>query len=780
MCVAAMNLEGLNSDLQFTEFTRICQHVYNVNLENDNAGNIESILQTLNTISNAKLREACIIHLLETYPLPEQGTDLIIRLHLNNLIKVVLITMTELTISSFCEKFINFFRKVELLKLTIYGKDHNLKLFLKKLMNILKKRSSPVHLSNSICKFLLFIEPLFYNRMLQLNIVEVISKRFSRLWTLLLNDDTFKISNQLSKNKSLHGYHSVSLNSKVDYYTEPLSQFLFLYTHIISSNTNEEFHNTAYHSLTKIIPIPNEFLVGLLSLTTAYNYEVSWAATCVLIEYNLPKEEIKDIVRLVHPLVLDLISRESISKIKFQNIVSKYNIPLTLMPLSLLVKLLKVSPPLTTSLNDLNYIQTINELINRSYNSNKKHLSIVESYKFSMCLTILSFLGATKDKAKLSISKGDSNGIISKSLELHGKILHGWPKPENVTTRHLKVLRISNRLTYASCLVLRSLSRSASLLRTYFSSNNLFELLTYILEFDIMVLNNLMPDSENTAFLRELSLETLILGVLSNLVIEFSSTRDQMNIDKVLSLLKLYIQNAVYENTLIAVLSIVRNALFGNDQVFKSKFLEIIGLDEILKLCNNENVEIQTQSFNCLRNLLADSMGEGNKIFDEFDIFMPEYDLFEFLRLHLHNSHSDNLTKSICYCLVHLAASDINNKIGILKNKLLLNELLEILLDPIKNDSTSDISWEIKTCIAWIIIDLTYKEGSNNNNYYKLTRYSDDEAIELSDVANRSRLLMKLGFHDALKKMASSCSSLDFTERAGKAIFQMIVSTGSD
>ncbi|ODQ47900.1 hypothetical protein PICMEDRAFT_15775 [Pichia membranifaciens NRRL Y-2026] len=762
------------------QFIQLCQSPPGKGDKSGYWNNLEIIKSTLASINDFGTRENCVLHFLQHSSLLGVENQTVICDRLNDMIIITQNAMTESTTAAFCNKLILFCKDTETEKLVLLDTQKT-RLFVKQLMIILKTKSTPIYLSSSICKFFLLVDPGAFNLFLQLNIADIIYKKYRDLWNQIMHDAETDIDRKLQNNSAIRGSHSVLVDSKISFYSQSLSQYLFLYAYILSSSNDRSVHQkkNLEHS---IIPIPEEFIICLLSLTAAHKYEVSWAASSVLIEYSLQKEEKLDVVRLIYTVVLELISRERLSQINFRNIVLKYNIPLSLTPLSLLVKLLEVSPNLPILLNDLDYIQTVNDIIKTDYNFDDKSMCRVDSYKFSMCLTILSFMGVTDDKAKLNISKGDANNFISQTLDIHCKMLQQWPS-EKITTQHWKVLEVSNQLTYASCLVLRSLSRSAALLRTYFTSYKYIEFLIRIVKFNTSLLK--FHDSfEKKVFMHENSLQTLVLRVISNLVIEFSATRDQLNIDELLHLLNGFLGNEPNDDTVIASLSIIRNALFGNNKVFKKKFLEIVRLDKIFQFCEDSNVEIQILSFNTLRNLLTDSFTDGSYIYKEFDKFKtprPKYsydiDFVEFLRIHLQSSKSTKLTLSICYCLIHLAASTVDNKVSLLRNKLLLQELLDLLTDPVPSDASSDEIWEIKTCIAWVVIDLTYREETTDN--YSGSRYSNHSEIDLLNVSNRSSLLIRLGFHDALKKMAVGCPNLDFTERAGKAIFQMIVSTGS-
>ncbi|KAG0675187.1 glucose-induced degradation complex subunit vid28 [Pichia californica] len=728
--------------------------------DTENQYNMQMIKSALIKNPDFQTIEKHIIHFINNYEI-NNDNNLTIEYSIDDMIIPLMVLRRESLFSVFCNKMISYCRDTGTTLLYTLDKKTITQTFLHRLFLILDNDSTPDYTSNLICKFILLIEPRVLSKNLQREIIRIIKKKYSKLWGMILSENNYKIQN------FQHGYQSISLNSIINYYSVSLSQYLFLYAHIISikDEDNKEIQEG-------ILKLPKILLLGITVLSSSHNFEISWAATSVLIEYTKVHDVTSHTINHLESTVLNLISKEISNKIFFYNIISKYNIPLKHIPLSLLVKLLNNSPTLSDSLNDQNYITLIESIIDKDYNNESKEMTSVEAYKFSMCLTIMSFLSSTQDSARLSVSKGiNINKLIKNSLTWHNKILKAFSDLE-FTATHLNVLEVSNRLTYASCLVLRSLSRSASFLRTYFTEIGLIDTLMEIISFDTNILANTALMNENI-FSYENSLHILVLGVLSNLVIEFSYSKDKINVDELLKILSKIFENPKCEDKIIASLSIIRNALFGANHIFKDKFKDIIGLSKIFELCNNTNKYIKIQSFNVLRNLLAYSNKECDIVYNNFNVFFHD-DFVDFLSKQLENSSCSILDVSICYCLVHFSASNVNNKISILKNKLLLNNLLKVLMKPLNKENEENF-WEAKTAVAWIIINLTFKDG--NSNIQNLTRFSDNEAIELFNISNRSNLLINMRFQETLKDLAEDCPSQDFTERAGKAIFQIMVST---
>jgi hypothetical protein len=720
---------------------------------------IEQLRSILISIPYSSQRFYCFKCFVENYKFINNSSMAFLSKQVEELAILSISASTEKSFVLLCEKLTELFQANQITGFQVEDNEV-LIIFLKKLVDILNSKL-PIYSTKVIFEFLLCIHPASFNRSIQCKVIKLIHTKFNLLWSKI----SYKKENEkiVDDSKSLHGNCDVSIDHRIDYYNTSLSQFLFLYAHILRDK-----------NLKNVLKMPKTLYQSLLTLTGSHNFEVSWSACSVLLEYN-KAYEMRNFNKMIFPVILRLIHKELDSLGKYKNIFSKYNAPLELLPISLLVKILKDSQDLTTLLNDVNYINYIDACIKNSYDSTSKYMNRFDSYRYSMYLTVLSFLGTLNDKAKINISNGHADTLMINSLSKHVYILE---RIENMdlTFENLKALEISNQITFASCVLLRSLSRSATLLRTFFTDNKFISLLLKILNFNTTILKDVDPNKDLT-YINENSLQTLILGIMSNLIIEFSASRNNLDTLELLKLIKNFLEKSEYDETIVAALSLIRNALFGDDTQFKEEFENVISIHKIFQLCDDPNIDVQRQSFNIIRNLLTDTYMDGDYVYDAYEDYKSSKtdNFVEFLRRHLESSCDTQLTLSICYNLVHLAASTVQNKVSILKNKKLLENLLDLLNTPILKKINSDIDWEVKTCIAWIIIDLTYREEGVQDS----SRFEDMNDLLLFDASNRSNILLNYGFHDAFKKMAAGCPSMDFVERASRAIFQLLVSTGS-
>lgn len=456
-----MPLEAINFTNSPTsdEFYEIAQLAVNNDKEiSDMTRGIhfEKIERILYHEPSIEVQEFYFKRFMDMFQIPDNADYITFSEYLDRLIELTLLIPSEHNIGLFCDKINRFCNKTKRSEIIL---PENVKsvVFLKRIAKLLSKQTLTEYVGQIICRFLLLLHPRNFTWKFHINIAKLLFEKFPLLWENILS----KVETGGSVEElRIYSSHLTNLDRTVNFYTTSLSQYLFLYAHVLSS------YNYKYNEKYRDVEIPNDFFICLMTLVSSNNYEVSWAASAVLLNHVSFGENLDSILKAVFPAVLNLISIERSNNSKYENIVLKYNLPLDTIPLSLLVKILEISPNLSISLNDLDYIQQINKIIKKKFNATNASMCPVEAYEFSMYLTILSFIGTYNDKTKINISKGDSHSIISKALDVHNKILQKWPIT-NITYTHLQVMVVSNRLTYASCLLLRTLSRSAYLLRTF-------------------------------------------------------------------------------------------------------------------------------------------------------------------------------------------------------------------------------------------------------------------------------------------------------------------------
>lgn len=519
----------------------------------------------------------------------------------------------------------------------------------------------------------------------------------------------------------------------------------------------------------------NENFVGcLFHMASCEIWYLSWSATVVLFKIATEFQH-EETLRRLYPLLINFVMEFQSDEYNIEQYTKSNHIPLQFLPISMVATALEKNKKLVTQLMDIQMVEKIESWYSK-FDLRKGYISRFDSVCFSQYFIILSHLSLVDDKTKLEISKSKLNKLLKLILTKHLKILQLW-NLNLVDSRYRKAIKISNVAVSCGCALLSSLSRSAALLRSYFIENGYIKLLSDLLLFNIDQLNG-NENGGKILYEKEYELQTKILGILSNLVIEFSTSREEFNAHEIFKVVNIFINDEIRLDRCRTSLSFIRNGLFGNDDEFREEFQKVIGVQKIFYLCESENINIQLQAFNILRNLLitVDKNNYIDYVYNEYEAFKSEdADFVEFLRNHLNSSRDLNLTVTLCYNLVHFSTLNVENKVAIIKNEALLGDLLHILQMKQTNDMFESTFWEIKTCIAWIVINLTMPQRNDINFSHDRIRTVED--YEYMKVAVRSTRLIELGFREIFTQLPTDCPSVDFVERASSALFQLLVSS---
>lgn len=185
---------------------------------------------------------------------------------------------------------------------------------------------------------------------------------------------------------------------------------------------------------------------------------------------------------------------------------------------------------------------------------------------------------------------------------------------------------------------------------------------------------------------------------------------------------------------------------------------------EAAALARMDDMLVQEQGLNFIRNLICgpDSSEMVDYLFREFG----QDKLFDILaaklRPRVFDFHRDRrsvgnsvkyippqqeIVASVCYILVHLAASQPRHRQLLISQSELLKLVVPLFNHPLM---------EIRQCCAWIIINLTHMDDSSDKLHCK----------------TRAHELRKLGVYEKLEELESDPET-DLRERAKQAIHQM-------
>ncbi|ODV83405.1 hypothetical protein CANARDRAFT_30029 [[Candida] arabinofermentans NRRL YB-2248] len=642
-------------------------------------------------------------------------------------------------------------------------------------------------------------------------------KQLTKLYKPLMKKLSIAISSAfktvLNLNNSVHDHKSFENCTKsitipepppehtLDLLCDEVSPMLYALSHLI-----EVIHSELSVSLT----LPQPLYYTLTSFLNAYNLNIKLSAINVLVQYtkHFMKSALKETSYLkLAPSLVSLISRMKDSNELDNSLNSNYRLTKKMAPIYLLSQIAEDNAHVSEYLVEISFFEKIAGIITSSYSHEQKFLDEKSLYKISDSLLILSCIGGLKENYRELVIKYDVAPIITDSLGRHIEI-HKELSSTTPNANEELILKLSNRITLSSCYLLRSLSRSASLLRTYLVELNLVDLLIEILKIPETSIKDCSPELQHD----EVLLKSVALGIISNLVMEFSAVAQDLASDDLSKILREFIYYSQYDILRLNALLVIRNSLFGDFYSFRENFEKAVTIEKIFDLCYDPNNLIKEQCFNIFRNLSVSSSNYANHLVSYFPNSPAakkygDATFLDFLLKHVSQSTSTEVTLAINYIIVHLAASNVENRSLIMCNDALLRQLLK-LLEPtpaIESRATTALEindeneeeedqWKIKLSVVWIIINLTWKEETSNSDSEAEDGSEDHsldyEAMEIDEVDNssassqytkylsskyRAHKLIDIGFYDAIKLLNSICTISDFKERARTAIFHLVL-----
>ncbi|VEU24137.1 DEKNAAC105377 [Brettanomyces naardenensis] len=468
--------------------------------------------------------------------------------------------------------------------------------------------------------------------------------------------------------------------------------------------------------------------------------------------------------------------------------------PLHASPMRVLAEVAQDYPPARVALVGVKFADRAAAAVTEGFTPYKKFLSTAAVHRVSDALLVLSCVCSVEDAHRDMVAQYDLQEPLCRPLERHASLCKGLAAKDQLSTRELRALRLSSELTLSTCYLMRAMSRSASMLRTFLIDLDPVELLVNLSCAPIVNITGIDDDLAE----REVVLRSVVLGIMANLVVEFSAVRERFFQIDLYNLLRRYIEpkgessSVSASSTLLRVsaLQVIRNSLYSDDSVFKQQFTSGSALDLIFELCEDPSDKVQQQCFNILRNISVTSLAHSARLYDSYAISSArsktgDKDFLEFLRRHLESAQNPETTTAINYILVHFASSTLQSKLLLTQNESLLKKLLELLKEPIPEGASEDEDdkyWKVKLSIVWIVTNLTWREETSASDTEDSDAESNEEgamdidqsSADYTKTRNRARKLIDLGFYDEIKTLSSNCRIADFKERARTAIFQLV------
>ncbi|KAH3666918.1 hypothetical protein OGAPHI_003368 [Ogataea philodendri] len=608
-----------------------------------------------------------------------------------------------------------------------------------------------------------------------------ISITISPLFKHLL-DINYKRNSLFVLNKFRECVESPELPSEklFELYANEISPAFFALSHILSLLDEETS-----------LPLPLYFV--LTACLGAYNLNLKLSSVNVLVQYtkrfaHSSKEKSVNYVRLAQALV-NLISRTKTTSSPQYTLNSSYKIPRSMSPLYLLSQIAEEDPSNSDYLVDTNFFATIANIITSNYSPETSFMDEDTLYKISDSLLIMSCIGGLREDYRELIIKFDIAPVILDSISRHANI-YAEMESTTPTPNEIGILRLSNRITLSGCYLLRSLSRSASLLRTYLVDLKLVRKLVDLLHIPDDIIENCPEELK----MDEIRLKSVVLGIVSNSIVEFSAVKQELASDELSGLLRDFIYDSKYDTLRMNSLWVIKNSLFGGNRESKENFQTTVSLDKIFELCGDPNERIQEHSFDILRNLAVGHFNYANQIvsyFPESSVAKSQgYASFlDFLLAHLNQTRNPDVIVSIVYVVVHLAASNESNRSLIMCNRGLLEKLVSFL-EYSENNADDEDDWKIRLSVVWAVLNLSWREETTGSDLdtdetdpveeMEVDAYETTNYKRYLSPKNRALRLIELGFYEAIRTLNNHCTISDFKERARMAIFNLVLYDNRD
>ncbi|AOA60337.1 hypothetical protein PP7435_CHR1-0861 [Komagataella phaffii CBS 7435] len=784
---------------------------------------IDSLIATLTFNDNQEVLKNCSI-ILESFAYFKFNTTQLIKEKGNKIVDALIVS--SLKHQELCE--VNFKTIKSLLaqdlpectiNLSINKQGENLMELIYGILDLSNKNVSKELLSCT-CKLIPYLQTPSLTRLIT-PLMNRLSVEFTPIFIFLLRENSLD-------NFTTSWYQMVPPHfSTPDLVSSEIVSYLFalssILKHLASRNEKDRFEmpKPFYYVLTSFLR--NEDLcLKLITINILILYFKNWPATAELKTLN-QKKLLPSLITMIDLFHKTDGSNKDIS-LQLDDLFVSSNLKIIrkMSPLYLL-SLLSEEDDINEFFADNNFIMKLVNIISKNYkpekdSSNSDYLDPKSLYTVSDCLQILANITSNNEEYRDEIIKHDIVSecvvdLVSRHINIYKEFHGDAAQLDHVIT----ILKLSNIITTSALYLVRSLSRSAPLLRTYLVDLNIVNSLT-----DLVKLPLVSRDNESCASLLddEITLKALVLGIISNCVVEYSSLKKNVFNEDFLKVLSYFVsEENEFEFLKNNALSILRNYLYGDDIIDKKLFLDKVPLSRIFELCYSSNLQIQEKAFNIIRNLSCGPLNYSNKIIQSFcsDPTAKAHDDKDFLNFLLKNLKSlsstlkeDDISKrkesetyevilAITYILVHFAASNEDNRSMIICNQELLDFIYMLLETPLVQEIEGVSSeWaafhkDLMISCIWIVTNLTWKDDTSSdledsdvemdmetieeeiNVGYLNELTSDEHFKKMRAPRSRALKLIKDGFYDVIKKLSFESDNTDTKERARAAMFQLIL-----
>ncbi|KAK9447371.1 armadillo-type protein [Limtongia smithiae] len=292
---------------------------------------------------------------------------------------------------------------------------------------------------------------------------------------------------------------------------------------------------------------------------------------------------------------------------------------------------------------------------------------------------------------------------------------------------------------------------------------------------------------------QDLQVRTAAMAAVCNLVLDFSPLQKPI-LDK--EMLPLIVSGARSRYTPLRLNSVwaLKHMVYVQDPQTKNIVLETLGFPLLMQLCDDEEMQVQEQALDFLRNMTARAESFVSKLFNEVGVdevfamlerklvYLPKYpeqgygsvNPIEVATAAALDKPYQKIVSIAVYILVHIAAGYDYHRQSVIAHESVLRRVVKLM---------SHESFEVRLACIWVILNLTDLEERQDpvmdmNDVSELSAeytppQQQPESIHYKDaMRERATMLLRLGVREQLDVLKLD-PQLDVREKAKLAIYQL-------
>lgn len=520
----------------------------------------------------------------------------------------------------------------------------------------------------------------------------------------------------------------------------PLEAALFALAHIIEEQQALQLLSSSQLRVSatgKSSVDPQEFLDSLLMLTRYHDTGVRVAVVSLLVKIQSFSNDSIQIRRLTQPLLPTLVPLLDLPE----------KDPRVYRTLAIVCR---DDPEVVKMAFEANVIKRVSAIIKTA-----DTVKWTNSELISSCLLVLVAISMREEQYRIAVM---DTGVMTSVVQFMSSQA---TNPISIGAYGLRKIKL------AGCHLLRTLAHSVTLLRTGLATPEIAEGVHSLLAADpnavikayedVYGANSLTDEEREQMMEEELEVQSAVMAAVCNIIPEFSSLQEIM-VKK--GFLKLMMEGSRSHYPPLRLNSVwaLKHAIYELEKEARKQLLSELTPSYLLKLCNDEEPQVQEQAMGIIRNIACS--GDLASIIEMLDGIGVEnflHLLDEKVTVSMQNAlyapdqpHHNQIIVQVVYIISNIVMHTDSLKDMFLQREDVLKKLLPLF----KHEVT-----DVRNGCAWVVINLTWEDDVSNR-------------LAKEGCQQRARKLIRLGFKDRLSENRHD-PCLDVRERTKTALFQL-------